>query len=205
MTGKPLNEKRFNEIKEFFLMQNKNKISEQQIRENIIFSHCQTLEDYNKVFINLAQRIENERIKLVIIDNIQSVGDNFIKADGQVDFIERSNFLLKHSKNLKKIAYQYNLIILILNNVTSDVNGNQGDPSRGFFQEKRNAVQPSLGLLWSNCVNERICLKKRSHGGGGSGFGDNVKRTMMIDKSAFLRRNEINFEVHAGGVRGKHE
>ena len=61
-------------------MQNKNKISEQQIRENIIFSHCQTLEDYNKVFINLAQRIENERIKLVIIDNIQSVGDNFIKA-----------------------------------------------------------------------------------------------------------------------------
>ena len=97
------------------------------------------------------------------------------------------------------------MIILILNNVTSDVNGNQGDPSRGFFQEKRNAVQPSLGLLWSNCVNERICLKKRSHGGGGSGFGDNVKRTMMIDKSAYLRRNEMNFEVHAGGVRGKHE
>lgn len=97
----------------------------------------------------------------MIIDNIQSVGDNFIKADGQVDFIERSNFLLKHSKNLKKLAYQYNLVILILNNVTSDVNGNAGDPTRGFFQEKRNNVQPALGLLWSNCVNERICLKKR--------------------------------------------
>ena len=54
MTGKPLNEKRFNEIKENFLTTNKNKISEQQIRENIIFSHCQTLEDYNKVFINLS-------------------------------------------------------------------------------------------------------------------------------------------------------
>jgi len=55
---------------------------------------------------------------------------------------------------------------VILNNVTQDVNGNAGDPTRGFFQEKRNNVQPSLGLLWSNCVNERICLKKRNAGGG---------------------------------------
>lgn len=127
------------------------------------------------------------------------MGDNFIKTDGNVDYIERSNFLLKHSKNLKKLAYQYNLVIIILNNVTSDVNGNAGDPSRGFFQEKRNNVQPSLGLLWSNCVNERICLKKKAAHGG-----DNCKRTMMIDKSSFLRRNDIEFEVHQGGVRGKH-
>ena len=63
-------------------------------------------------------------------------------------------------------------------------------------------MQPALGLLWSNCVNERICLKKRAQ--GGAGFGDNVKRTMCIDKSAYLRRNDIEFEVHPGGVRGKH-
>ena len=54
MTGKPLNEKRFNEIKEYFLMKNKNKISEADIHRQIIFSHCQTLEDYNKVFMNLS-------------------------------------------------------------------------------------------------------------------------------------------------------
>ena len=63
-------------------------------------------------------------------------------------------------------------------------------------------MQPSLGLLWSNCVNERICLKKKS-AHGGSGFGDNVKRSMVIDKSAYLKRNEIEFEVHQGGVKGK--
>lgn len=140
MTGKPLNEKRFNEIKDNFLAINRNKISEQDIHRKIIFSHCQTLEDYNKVFMNLSQRIENDVIKLVIIDNIQSVGDNFIKADGNVDFIERSNFLLKHAKNLKKLAHQYNLVVIILNNVSSDVNGNAGDPTRGFFQEKRTNV-----------------------------------------------------------------
>jgi RecA/RadA recombinase len=47
---------------------------------------------------------------------------------------------LKHSKALKKLAYQFNLVIVIINNVSSDVNGNAGDPSRGFFQEKRNNV-----------------------------------------------------------------
>ena len=120
------------------------------------------------------------------------MGDNFIKTDGNVDYIERSNFLLKHSKNLKKLAYQYGLVILILNNVTSDVNGNAGDPSRGFFQEKKNNVQASLGLLWSNCINERICLKKKAHGG----YGNDVKRQICIEKSSYLRRMQIDFEVN---------
>lgn len=54
MTGKPLNEKRFVEMKESFLQSYKSKISEQDIHRQVIFSHCQTLEDYNKVFMNLA-------------------------------------------------------------------------------------------------------------------------------------------------------
>lgn len=70
MTGKPLNEKRFNEIKQNFLSQNRNKITESEIHRKIIFSHCQTLDDYNKVFMSLSQRIENDVIKLIIIDNI---------------------------------------------------------------------------------------------------------------------------------------
>ena len=152
--------------------------------------------------MNLAQRIESDRLRLLIIDNIQSVGDNFIRADGNVDFIERSNFLLKHSKALKRLAYQYKIVILILNNVSSDVNQNAGDASRGFFTEKRGGLQPALGLLWSNCVNERICLKRKALGGGAP-TGDNVKRQMSIEKSSYMRRNEIEFEVHAGGVRGK--
>ena len=152
--------------------------------------------------MNLAQRIENDRLKLLIIDNIQSVGDNFVKVDGQVDFIERSNFLLKHSKGLKRLAYQYKIVVIIINNVTSDVNQNAGDASRGFYTEKKGANQPALGLLWSNCVNERISLKRRTLGGGAP-TGENVKRHLAIEKSSYMRRSDIEFEVHQGGVRGK--
>lgn len=152
--------------------------------------------------MNLAQRIENDRLKLLIVDNIQAVGDNFIKTDGQVDFIERSNFLLKHSKALKRLAYQYKIVVLIINNVSSDVNQNAGDPSKGFFTERKGGMQPALGLLWSNCVNERVGLKRRTLGGGAPA-GENVKRTIVIEKSAYMRKSDLEFEVHQGGVRGK--
>ena len=40
MTGKPLNEKRFVEMKESFLGTNRGKITEQDIHRQVIFSHC---------------------------------------------------------------------------------------------------------------------------------------------------------------------
>jgi hypothetical protein len=79
------------------------------------------LDDYNKIFLNLEQSVNKEKIKLVIVDNILTVCDYFIKADGTVDFFERAGFLVSHSRKLKKLAYQHNLVIIILNNVVADV------------------------------------------------------------------------------------
>jgi hypothetical protein len=55
--------------------------------------------------MKLQEHIEENKIKLLIIDNIQSLCLQYTKADESVDFIERSNFLLKHSKFLKKLAF----------------------------------------------------------------------------------------------------
>ena len=57
----------------------------------------------------------------MIIDNIHSVCDNFIKAEGTIDFLERSKFIQKHAKLLKKLAYQYDLTVIIINNVVAEV------------------------------------------------------------------------------------
>jgi len=48
---------------------------------------------------------------------------------------------------------------------------------------------PSLGLLWSNCINERIGLKKKM------GHGTDIKRSISIDKSSFMRRSDLEFEI----------
>lgn len=121
ITGKHLNEKRFNEMKDYFLIEHQPVVTDVSVRDNIIMQFCKNIEDYNKIFLNLTQRVQQENIKLVIIDNIQSVCENFIKADGQIDFVERSKFIQKHSKLLKKLAYQFELTIIILNNVVAEL------------------------------------------------------------------------------------
>jgi len=149
------------------------------------------------VFINLGARVESENIKLVVIDNIHSVCDNFIKADNQVDYIERSSFLHKHSKQLKKLANQFGLVVIILNNVVADVS--HDGANKGFFENKSRgqSIVPSLGLIWSNCINERIGLKRK-------GVNVDAKRSMVIEKSAYMRKNEVDFEILTQGLRGKH-
>jgi len=61
-------------------------------------------------------------------------------------------------------------------------------------------VVPSLGLQWSNCINERIALKKKGH----QAAGQDVRRIMAIEKSSYMRKNEIDFVILAQGLRGKH-
>lgn len=68
------------------------------VRDRIHLSHINGIEEYNKLFINLAARVEDQQIKLVVIDNIHSVCENFIKQDGQVDYIERAQFIYRHTK-----------------------------------------------------------------------------------------------------------
>lgn len=72
--------------------------------------------------MNFDQRVNVENIRLVVIDNIHTVCDNFMKADGSIDYIERFNFLLKQSRDLKRLAYKFSLVVVILNNVVADVN-----------------------------------------------------------------------------------
>lgn len=142
---------------------------------------------------------------MVVVDTIHSICENFIKSDGSVDYIERSNFLLKHSKLIKKLAYQYNLVVIILNNVVADMQMIGADPAaggKGFFENKSRGqnIAPSLGLMWSNCVNERICLRKKN----GYGGNQEVRRAISLEKSSYMRKNELDFEINLAGIRGRH-
>ena len=58
----------------------------------------------------------------MIIDNIHNLCDNFIKAEGTIDFVERSKFIQKHAKTLKALAYKHDLTLIIMNNVVAEVN-----------------------------------------------------------------------------------
>lgn len=62
MSGKLLNEKRFSEMKDAFLAENSKMgpatITDSEVRERINLTHANNLDEYNKVFINLAARVD---------------------------------------------------------------------------------------------------------------------------------------------------
>jgi hypothetical protein len=53
------------------------------------------------------------------------------------------------------------MVIILLNNVIADMENTAAQ--HGFFdnQSRGNPIVPSLGLMWSNCINERIALRKK--------------------------------------------
>jgi hypothetical protein len=67
-----------------------------RILRNTIKYFSTYLLESNSISILSLLALHRENIKFVIVDNIHSVCENFIKGDGTVDYIERSNFLLKH-------------------------------------------------------------------------------------------------------------
>lgn len=88
----------------------------------INFYYIFTLQQYREIFADINKTIETQKIKLLVLDNLSSLCDNFTKADGSVDYIERSQFLVKHAIHLKKLAEQFGLHLVIVNNVVSDMN-----------------------------------------------------------------------------------
>jgi hypothetical protein len=44
--------------------------------------------------------------------------------------------------------------------------------------------------MWTNCINERIALRKKM------GQGSDVRRSMVIEKSSFMRKSDLEFEIN---------
>ena len=60
-------------------------------------------------------------------------------------------------------------------------------------------VAPSLGMLWSNCVNTRLFLSRSAAPQESGG----VSRRMRVVLSPHLPTSSCAFEVRADGVWGK--
>jgi hypothetical protein len=70
-------------------------ITEDDVKQKVILHQANNLDEYQRLFMNFESRVNVDNIKLIVIDNIHTVCDNFMKADGSIDYIERYNFLLK--------------------------------------------------------------------------------------------------------------
>jgi hypothetical protein len=196
------------EIKDYFLEQNLGNITDEELDRKIILKDWFTLEEYIMLFADIEEKVKEEDFRLIIIDNIAGVWEHFIHQDtkggsSSVDYLERASFLQKQANTLKTVAYKYNIAVITINNVVADMlNFGEGeDEASKMYNDKlrgrNNQVKPALGLVWSACINDRICFRKTNLS------SSSISRKMSVDQSSHWPHNVMDYEITNAGLRGK--
>lgn len=167
--------------------------------------------------LTMAERILQQPpglpVRLIIIDSIASIfrdaGDNA----GVTEYTERAGMLFRIAGLLKRYAYQYDLAVVVTNQVTDvveDLNSAAcAHTGACKLMSGGRQVVPALGLSWANCVNTRIFLSKLEEhemarlivSGNGSGPVPSI-RSMQVVFSPFLPPSSCLYVVQREGVLG---
>ena len=84
---------------------------------------------------------------------------------------DRTELLFRISSLLRKYADEFNLVIVVTNQIMDAVNGDgaaAGHTGGLLLHSSGREVIPALGLAWANCVNTRIFLSKETIGHRGA-------------------------------------
>ena len=143
--------------------------------DNIFVQSIQTVEelwDYLEKLRVLLVCPPSMPIKLLIIDSIAALFRSDFDNNAR-DLARRMEWFFKLSSKLKQYAHQYDIAILVTNQVVDHVEQEEGKRSEShdslnymisssygpMFSEGRRVV-PALGIGWSHCVNTRLFLSR---------------------------------------------
>eukprot|EP00850_Spirogloea_muscicola_P016020 SM000127S26636 [mRNA] locus=s127:144054:146389:- [translate_table: standard] len=116
---------------------------------------------------------EHVKVKLVVIDSV-----TFHFRQDFDDMAQRSRLLSGMAQKLMAISDQHDLAVVLINQVTTKVNG------------EKSKLVPALGESWSHACTNRIIL-----------YWADGKRFAHIYKSPSLRAATAQFAVSADGIR----
>jgi RAD51-like protein 2 len=116
---------------------------------------------------------EHENVKLIVLD---SVAFHF-RSGFENDMANRTRILQGIGKNLSIIASQFNIAVLVLNQVTTK------------FENNKSTVIPALGESWSHVCQTRLFLTKEK------------ERTCTVFKSSTQKESTAVFDITKEGVR----
>jgi RecA/RadA recombinase len=127
-------------------------------------------------------------VRLLVIDSIAAP----MRREEGSNAAQQTTTLIQIAQQLKRIAHQYQLAILIINQVTSSSQtSNWGNPKDSAIAAT--TPKAALGMAWHHCVTTRIELQH---------FPDDQRRQARITKSVFAEPSPvpIPFQVTIQGV-----
>jgi len=155
-------------------------------------------------------------VRLIVIDSIAApIKRDFDMMGSSSTNIaaQRNTAIFQIAKKLKQLAYDYQLAVMVVNQVGSGSSMSARlDSGRGNDGE----FSASLGTAWQHCVSTRIVLEhdddqhrlqqNQQHQYSGSSTAHNIPvhtastRTAMLTKSLVSKRMQLPFEVTTQGL-----
>jgi RAD51-like protein 1 len=177
----------------------------------ILVSNLFTLSDLEGLLPNLERTVLEHNIRTIIIDDIAHLARTEYTARESI--FERQRVLGKIASHLKKVACDYRIPVLIVNQVMSvrdfrgshgngngkanNVNDHIGSVMRISPEMDTLHYNTALGAKWAHYINTRITFLRHSFTSGG---GSTVGGRMHLVKSPFAPETTIHFRTTRLGV-----
>jgi len=106
---------------------------------------------------DLPVRLENHQVAIIVLDSIADLyrlgnGDETDSCSSMVTSVgvltRRSSVFFEIAKILRGLSHRYRIPVLVINQVSSDLN------------RPGSTAGPSLGMSWANCVNASYFLRR---------------------------------------------
>ncbi|CAL8316552.1 unnamed protein product [Merluccius merluccius] len=141
--------------------------------------------------LNRLDRLEEDIIStkagVVILDSVASVVRKEFDTTLPGNLATRSNLLSLEASTLKYLAHQFNIPVVLTNQITTHPGGGgsgvPGEVDSGF-------VTAALGNTWSHTVNTRLIVQ----------YADAHKRQIVIAKSPVAAYAVLNYTIQKEGI-----
>ncbi|XP_068438379.1 DNA repair protein RAD51 homolog 2 [Clinocottus analis] len=132
----------------------------------------------------LEENIISTGAGLVILDSVASVVRKEFDTTLPRNLLHRSDMLGREASALKYLAHQFNIPVVLTNQVTTHAGG------RGSAAADAGFVTAALGNTWSHSVNTRLIVQ----------YADARQRQMLIAKSPVAPFAVLNYTVEKQGI-----
>jgi len=161
--------------------------------QNVFLLKPTSFKEQEKAFDQMLKHVKQETISLIIIDSIAmlyrlELGDAIQSNNSeQISAVNRK--LAKQLRTLNEIARKQNIPVIVTNQVYSQFQTNNQQPTtnNGVLERQVSMVGGDLLKYWSKCLIE---LK---------GYGN--KRKIILKKHRSLPVKELAFEITNTGIR----
>mmetsp|Transcript_52961 Transcript_52961/g.77593 ORF Transcript_52961/g.77593 Transcript_52961/m.77593 type:complete len:230 (-) Transcript_52961:810-1499(-) len=168
-----------------------------KIAERCIVYTVQSTAELSQTLSQLQEVIIEKNVKLVVVDSVASLVRHEFNSAA---LASRQDELIKEAQTLKYLGENFNIPILVTNQVTTKYQSNLPAPHKGVPHQptaERDSMRDgvayltaALGPAWSHCVNTRVVLEQTPE-----------TRLLTIAKSPVAPVTQIHFEITAGGIK----